>query len=162
MSARIDAPGTRLLALWRTLDGVPLGSRIFSMLLARMVPYSGTIGARVEVLEPGYARVSLADRRKVRNHLGSIHAIALANLGELTSGLAMLVGLGPGTRGIVTRLDVRYMKKARGPLVAESRIEPGVHGHGPTVQVRAEIRDRAGDVVATTVAHWQLGPEPGA
>jgi acyl-coenzyme A thioesterase PaaI-like protein len=160
MSRAQESPGTRLRTLWARLAPLPGGRWLFSRLLGRMVPYSGTLRARVERFEPGEAVVSLGDRRTVRNHLRSVHAIALANLGELCSGLAVLGGLGPDVRGILTRIDVRYLKKARGRLVAEARCTiPTVQGNVDQV-VEATIRDADATVVATVDAHWRLSPVP--
>ncbi len=154
-----DSPGERLIGLWRRLAPLPGGRRLFALLLGRTVPYSGTVGARVEKLEPGHATLRLRDRRSVRNHLGSIHAIALANLGELASGLATVTALPPGVRGIVLGIEVEYRKKARGTLRCDTRsAPPDVVAEPLDHRVEAEIRDGAGDVVALVRVRWRLAP----
>lgn len=153
-----DAP-RRLLGLWRRLAPLPGGRWLFARLLRASVPYSGSIGARVELLEPGHARLSLADRRAVRNHLHSVHAVALVNLGELTSGLAMTTALPPGIRSIVTHIETEFVKKARGTLTAECRATPPQAVPAPVDQVvEAVITDQGNDVVARIRVRWRLAP----
>jgi acyl-coenzyme A thioesterase PaaI-like protein len=153
------APGATLTNAWARLAPLPFGTWLFSKLLGFMNPYSGAVGARVVTLEPGYAVLRLRDRRGVRNHLDSVHAIALANVAEMASGLAMLAALPVGARGIVAAIRIEYLKKARGTLVAESRIIlPDVTRDG-THDFTSEVRDAAGDVVARATVTWKLGPD---
>src|SRR5262249_46661447 len=119
-----NQPGVALRALWNGLRPIPGGRFLFSKLLGVAAPYTGTVGAQIVDLAPGYARVALRDRRSVRNHLGSIHAIALANLAEMGTGLAFNVGLPDGARGILTGISLEYVKKARGRLTIECRCDP--------------------------------------
>ena len=148
----------RLLRTWRSLAGRPGGRWLFARLLGWFVPYTGSIGARVESLEPGSVTVSLRDRRAVRNHLGSVHAIALANLAEVTSGLAMLSGIGPGVRGIPTAIQIDFVRKARGRLLATSRVTPPPVTEPVDADVTAQITNANGETVATAVVTWRLSP----
>ncbi len=154
----------RILPLWQRLSGIPGGRWLFSRLIGFGVPYSGSIGANVVELEPGHAVLDLPDRRKVRNHLNSVHAIALSNLGELSSGLAMLVGLPPHLRGIVTKIETSYLKKARGTLRATCTCpafeEIAASEEDQTLQVQALLCDPSGEQVAVTTVHWLIGRRP--
>ena len=155
--ARRDAShGARLIAAWQRLASKPGGRWLFSRLVGRTAPYTGSMGALVTAFEPGRAVVQLRDRRRVRNHLRSVHAIALANLGELASGLAMTAALPAGVRGIPVHIGIEYRRKARGLLTATgSAVPPDVvdEAHADAI---AEIRDHAGEIVAVVTVRWQL------
>ena len=100
----------------------------------------------------------LRERRAVQNHLNSVHAIALANVAEMASGLAMLAALPDSARGIVTNISIAYLKKARGLLTAECRcVLPDVTVNG-THEFTSSVRDEAGDEVARATVTWKLGP----
>lgn len=149
---------TLLFELWKKLKHLPGGKLLFSKLVGRVAPYTGTIDARIDELTPGYARLILMDRPMVRNHLSSIHALALANFAEETTGLAMLAGFPPDTRGIITNLSIDYLKKARGTLTAEChapRIETNAAAEH---QVFTEIRDTKSEIVARATITWRVGP----
>ena len=147
-----------ILRWWQRLNSVPAGPILFSLFLGWYAPYSGSIRSRVEVLQAGFSRVSLRDRWRVRNHLKSIHAIALINLGEITTGLAVMTTLHSNMRGIVLGLQAEYLKKARGKLTASASFElPDIVGDDISCEAETEIVDEMGDVVAIVRATWLIG-----
>jgi acyl-coenzyme A thioesterase PaaI-like protein len=154
----MKSPGTRLLRLWRTLSPLPGGQWLFAQIFSLMVPYSGSVGPRIRVLEPGHAEVEIPDRRSNRQHLGSVHAIALINVAEQASGLAMLVGLPDGIRAIVTQISMQYLKKARGTIRAVSTVAIPVVTADTEIDVTADCLDREGTVVAHATVRWRVGP----
>ncbi|MFN7972095.1 MAG: hotdog fold domain-containing protein [Acidobacteriota bacterium] len=151
-------PGARIRAVYGKLSGAPGGKRIFSRLIGWMAPYTGTTRARVLELDRGFARIEMRDRRRVRNHLRSIHAVALVNLAEETTGLALMFGLPQGARGILTGLSMDYLKKARGTLTATARCAIPETTERREYEVEGEVRDAQGDLVARARARWLIGP----
>lgn len=158
MPAPASTPEGAIRARWDRLSPLPMGKTLFSLLLGRLVPYTGSIGARVEELRPGHAVVTLRDRRRVRNHLRSVHAVALLNLAEVTSGLALNYALPPDARSILRALSMEYHKKARGTLTATCDTPVPADSAEREYELETVVRDAAGDVVATARARWLVGP----
>jgi acyl-coenzyme A thioesterase PaaI-like protein len=152
----LEAPGAAIARAWERLSKFPYGRTVFSIMVGRMAPYTGSIGARVEELAPGYSRWTLRDRPRVRNHLNSIHAVALVNLAEVTSGTALLMALPVGTRGIPTAISIEYLKKARGTLTAECRCTIPAIDSELRFDVHSAIKNAAGELVARATVTWLL------
>lgn len=145
-------------SMWDRFSGRPGGRWIFSKLLGRLVPYTGSIKPRVIELTATGARIEMRDRRAVRNHLDSVHAIALANLAELSTGLPLAYAVQPRGRAILLSLTVEFLKKARGTLVGTSSFVPPTADRDEEIEIPVEVRDADGTVVARARARWRVGP----
>jgi acyl-coenzyme A thioesterase PaaI-like protein len=145
-------------SLWDRLADRPGGRWIFSKLLGRIVPYTGSIRPRVLELTSSGARIELRDRRAVRNHLHSVHAIALANLAELSTGLPLAYAVQPRGRAILLSLSIEFLKKARGTLVGSSTFVAPSAEREEDIEIPVEVRDAEGNVVARARARWRVGP----
>lgn len=159
MSEPGTIPSNTVSRWWNRLSRWPGGQYLFSFVLNRYIPYTGSLSSTVIELRPGHARVRLRERRKLRNHLRSIHAIALANLAEFTGNLALACGLDEDLRFIPTGLSIEYVKKARGVLIGECRTELPAGPVEQKVDLHVKICDAQGDVVCRAVVHTLIGPK---
>jgi len=125
-------------------------------MVGRTARYTGSIGAKVVHLETGKGVVTMADTAKVRNHLKSIHAIALMNLGELATGATVMYQVDGRGRGILKAMSMEYTKKARGTITATCEFmvpdEAGKHD----LEVEGLLTDGDDDVVAKVRATWRI------
>jgi uncharacterized protein (TIGR00369 family) len=145
---------------WQKLSGLPGGRQLFGRLLGFAIPYTGALGAEILSLEHGHARVRLVERRAIRNHLNSIHAIALANLAELTGNLALVYALPDDSRFIVTALSIEYKKKARGTIIAECVCRPPATSEKTEYELAVTLTDASEAVVAIATLNTLVSPLP--
>ena len=151
-----------LLRLWRRSQRWPLGGWLFSRAVCWKAPYFGSIAPRITRLEPGLCEARMRDRRAVRNHIGTVHAIALCNLAELGAGLITDASLPRSMRWIPKGMTVRYLKKASGTMsgCARPEIPIVVADAGYDLPVLVEVRDAGGDIVFDARISMWLSPSP--
>lgn len=110
--------------LFQRFSQIPIfGKRLFSCVVALKAPYFLSIRPQVERLEMGLCEIRLKKRWAVTNHIGTVHAIAMCNLCELTAGLAMEASLHSTRRWIPKEMKVVYLKKATTNLRARVEIK---------------------------------------
>ncbi|WP_202844260.1 hotdog fold domain-containing protein [Luteimonas saliphila] len=146
-----------VLQLYRSLSGKPLGRWLFSQLVCLKAPYFGSISPRIVSLAPGRGEATIAHRRRVSNHLGTVHAIALCNLAEFVGGLTCDISIPASMRWIPRGMSVEYLKKATGTMraVATPGFAPHEANAGYELPVQVEVSDPGGEVVfRARIAMW--------
>ena len=103
-----------VLQLYRKVSAWPLGHWLFSRLVSFKAPYFASIRPVMTLLEPNREEATIAHRRSVTNHLGTVHAIALCNLAEFVGGLMTDASIPSTMRWIPSGMTVQYLKKAVG------------------------------------------------
>ncbi|BCL75578.1 DUF4442 domain-containing protein [Jeongeupia sp. HS-3] len=150
------ARSSAILRLWQRCTGLPAGRWLFSRLVCFKAPYFGSISPRFTVLEPGRCELSIAKRRKVLNHIGTVHAIAMCNMAELAAGTMTDVTIPATHRWIPKGMSVEYLKKADTDLRAIATVTPpAAWDDGADLPVNVDVLDRAGQVVVrATITMW--------
>lgn len=134
----------RLLARFQRLPG---GLWLFTRILCLKAPYFASIRPTFTRLEPGRGEAMFRDRRAVHNHLGTVHAIAIANLCELVAGVTLEVTLPNSHRWIPKSMKIHYLAKASGDIRASTEIAPSAWPETGSVDVLVEVFDPSNKIV---------------
>jgi acyl-coenzyme A thioesterase PaaI-like protein len=121
---------------------------------------------KIRLLEsgPAGAVVGLPSRRSNKNHLGGMHACAIATALEYCSGLTILMGedMG-GYRIIMSRIEVDYLARPEGdcratvPDGVDAKFVAELSDLGVAkTSITAVLHDASGREVARALVHWQL------
>ena len=136
-----------LMRLYHRLETIPGGRSLFSWMVARKAPYFRTIRGFVQEMEPGRVVVFLKKRRRIENHIRTIHAIAVCNGCELAFGMCMESGLPKHLRWLPAGMSVRYLAKAGTDLEITCNFPDVVALEPGQYQLPVEARDTHGTLV---------------
>ncbi len=145
-----------LLTLWNNAAKLPQGKRVFSIAFARKAPYFATVSPRFVELRPNYAELVVPKKRSVRNHIGTLHAIALCNGLEAAMGALAEATIPSGKRWIPQGMEVSYTAKATSDVtcIAETHQEQWT-GDDPHLPVRVRgVREDGTIVVEGEIRLW--------
>jgi acyl-coenzyme A thioesterase PaaI-like protein len=149
--------------LWARLSGTAPGRWLFARLICWKAPYFSTIRPRFEILERGRCELSIAKRRAVLNHIGTVHAIAMCNMAELAAGCATEATLPATHRWIPKGMSVDYLLKAESSLRAIATVElPAGLGAALEVAVPVRVLDTADQLVFQATVRMWVSPKRGS
>ena len=157
---------SRVLDLYETSQRIPIvGDRLFSFAFAQVAPYFWTIRPRFTVIRPNYAEVVIPKRRGVKNHIGTVHAIALCNGLEAAMGVLAEASIPSDKRWIPKGMEVSYTAKATTDITCIAETDPeqwsgeALSDQGGDVGVRVKGVRTDGTVVIEGVIRLWVTPK---
>jgi acyl-coenzyme A thioesterase PaaI-like protein len=146
---------TQVQQLYDSLARFPGGKRVFSLGFTRKAPYFRSIRPQFVQIRPNFASLRLPDRRAVRNHIGTVHAIAVCNGLEAAMGALAEATVPAGKRWLPKGMTVSYLAKSTSDLVCTAETDPADWEGGPDVPVRVRaVRDDGTVVVEGVINLW--------
>ena len=153
-------------ALWKQTTSAPIvggiaGKKVFSIAFSRFAPYFSTIGATVTVLEPNHVELVIPNKKKVHNHIGTVHAIALCNGLEMAMGALAEATIPKSKRWIPRGMSIEYTAMANTDItcIAETDQEQWDTASGP-LDVRVKGVRTDGTVVIDGVIKLWVTDKP--
>ena len=147
---------------WNKLRASGLGRWLFSRIVCFRAPYFASISPLFHRLEKGIAVVSIKKRRKVKNHIGTIHAIAMANLCEIAAGTVIEASIPQTMRWIPKGMEIQYLAKAETTVTVTAEMPDVEHGGPRDVNVACSVRDVNGKEVVHADICMYVTPRPGS
>ena len=141
-----------LYLLYNKLKKKKCGKLIFNFIIGISSPYTGTIQPSIDYFSNKKCICSIVETSSIRNPFNSIHALALGNLGELTSGLLMMELLHKkNNRGIITKIECEYYKKAYNKIIAVCEIK-----NLNNSIIFTNLYNDNNDLVGKIISHWKI------
>jgi len=153
--------------LQRQLDAAKGGKTGWmSRLMQEVIPFNRPHRLTVKSLSDERCEVVLPFRRRNLNHVGTMHACALATAAEYASGLCVLSAFGVGRiRLVMADLKMAYSRRGDSSCVAEAKLPSDVLAEVQkklkaegrcAFELHSEVRDADDEVVAEAQITWHL------
>ena len=110
--------------LYKGISRLPAGRRLFSLLYAVKAPYFATVRPQVREVRENHAELTIRNRRRVHNHIGTLHAIAVCNGLEAAMGLLAEATCPADKRWLPRGLRVDYLAKSTTDLLCVAETDP--------------------------------------
>lgn len=130
------------------------------------IPFNAPHGFKIKNLDQDAVIIALPNNKLNHNHIGGIHACAMATVGEYCAGLSLLTSFGISKyRLIMSDMSVKYVYQGRVNLegvcsprqIDVEKVRIGLETEGKYSQeLKTTIRDLKGKEIAYVTTVWQL------
>ncbi len=129
-----------------------LGMRLITLLFRYKVKFVGTAGLKIQQTDLKSVTFFQKNRKKVQNHIGSVHAAAMALMAESATGFVVGLNLPAGKLPLIKSMNLKYVKRAAGDMQAVAWLTDE--------QIQKMQNEPKGDVVVSVKVTDAQGIEP--
>ena len=147
------------LDLYKKLTALPQGKRLFSIAYGQKAPYFSSIHLEVQEMKPHLGQIRIPKRRSVKNHIGTIHAIAACNGLEAAMGLLAEATCPPDKRWLPKGMEVSYLAKSTTALTCTAESSDADWAGGPDVPIKVKAVTTDGTVTVEGTIHLWVTPK---
>ncbi|WP_436917760.1 DUF4442 domain-containing protein [Acinetobacter schindleri] len=114
------AKSNRLSKLVKASSRLPQGIRtaLLSKTFGRVVPMVGSARIRYEQVSHDQVMVSMANHKAMQNHIGQIHACAMALLAETATGFVTAMNVPDSAVVLIKSIKIDYKRPTQGAMRA--------------------------------------------
>ena len=139
-------------------------TKLFTWVFRYKVKLAGTTGIEVLHTDGKTATYRQKNRRKAQNHIGSVHAAAMALLAESCSGFIVGINLPGDKLPLIKRMDLNYVRRATGDMMAvasltDEQITLMQNTDKGEVNVKVKVTDATGIEPLECVMIWAWVPK---
>ncbi|QOW50661.1 DUF4442 domain-containing protein [Acinetobacter sp. YH12138] len=116
----------RLNKLVKASSKLPKGiqSRLLSRAFGRVVPMVGTAKIQYKHVSPERVEVSIANHKAMQNHIGQVHACAMALIAETATGFVTAMNVPDSAIVLIKSLKVDFKRPTQGGMTAIATLTP--------------------------------------
>jgi len=116
------------------------------------IPFSEHLGIKVDALEKGVARLSMAVRPEFMTSWGTAHGGSILSLLDITLSMTARTLFDPPRSIMTIDLSTQFISTATGALRAEGRV---MKAGQSTIFCEGEARDEKGELVAKAIGTFR-------
>ena len=132
---------------------------LLTKLFCSQVKYANTTGIRIERIDNSGVIITLANQKKVQNHIGGVHAVAAALLAESATGIAFGIHVPDNQLPLLKSMTINYKRRMQGGLKAFAQLSEHQQSlitsqEKGEVEVKVLITDESGEEPIECFMTW--------
>lgn len=133
-------------------------SFLFTQLFCSQVKYARTSKIIIVDIEPQQVKLLIKNHKKVQNHIGGVHAIAVALLAESATGIVFGMNLPDTALPLLKSMTMNFKRRMQGDLTAVARISDQqtseLTGEKGDMEILVTITDESGQEPIECIMNW--------
>ena len=134
-------------------------SFLLTRLFCSQVKFANTAGVKLRQITNTNVLLTLANKKRVQNHIGGIHAVAAALLAESATGIIVGLNLPDSRLPLLKSMTMNYYQRMQGDLTAkaqlnEDQIKMIKEQEKGDMIIPVEITDESGQAPIVAEMHW--------